>query len=138
MRHILSARQTMIMNDPEFWREALFMEIVRKAMLESFEDEPYRSEDEAAILAFWLLLDPFDTGRRMKTELSYAVKDDPAGKGSDLPPLPPRIRWITAHSHPGEPLTPSADDLFLYDRLDLERGAVSHFIMDGIRIRKIR
>ena len=129
-------RQERIMKDPELWRGALLLEIVRKAVLESFGNRECRSEDEAALLAFWTLLDPLETGTRMKTELPYTVEDPPP-EDSDLPPVPPRIRWLTAHSHPGEPLTPSADDLFLYEKLDLERGASSHFIMDGLRIRKI-
>ena len=123
--------------DPEKWEEALFGELVRKAVLETFGDGPCRSEDEAVILAFWKLYDPMETGKRTKVELMYTVEETPE-EGSDLPPVPPRIRWLTAHSHPGEPLTPSPDDLLLYDRLDLERGACSHYITDGITIKKIR
>ena len=122
----------------EEWRAAISAEFVRMAVLASFGKEPCRSEDEAAVLAFWRLYDPMKTGSRTKTEITYTVPEDPRETFSGLPPIPPRIRWLTAHVHPDEPLRPSPDDLLLYDRLDLERGACSHFILDGLRINKIR
>ncbi len=122
----------------EEWRRALILETVRAAVLAEYEKEPCDSEDEALILAWWRLLNPFDTPDREKTEITYTAEDDTPEENADLPPLPPRIRWLTAHVHPDEPLKPSVDDLLLYDRMDLERGACSHFILDGLKIRKIR
>lgn len=122
----------------EAWRRALILETVRAAILAEYEKEPCDSEDEALILAYWRLLNPFGAPDREKTEITYTADDDPAGEAPDLPPLPPRIRWLTAHVHPDEPLKPSVDDLLIYDRLDRERGACSHFILDGIKIKKIR
>lgn len=119
------------------WRDALFLELVRRAILETFDEGPCRSEDEAAVLAFWKLLNPFGSEDRDRIEIPFLAEPDGESDPS-LPPLPPRIRWLTAHVHPGEPLTPSADDLLLYDRLDLERGACVHFILDGVRVKKIR
>ncbi len=122
----------------EEWRRALILETVRAAVLAEYEKEPCDSEDEALILAWWRLLNPFGTPDREKTEITYTADDDTPEENADLPPLPPRIRWLTAHVHPDEPLKPSVDDLLLYDRMDLERGACSHFILDGLKIRKIR
>ena len=122
----------------EEWRRALILETVRAAVLAEYEKEPCDSEDEALILAWWRLLNPFGTPDREKTEITYTADDDSPEENADLPPLPPRIRWLTAHVHPDEPLKPSVDDLLLYDRMDLERGACSHFILDGLKIRKIR
>ncbi len=122
----------------EEWRRALILETVRAAVLAEYEKEPCDSEDEALILAWWRLLNPFGTPDREKTEITYTADDDTPEENADLPPLPPRIRWLTAHIHPDEPLKPSVDDLLLYDRMDLERGACSHFILDGLKIRKIR
>jgi len=126
----------------EEWRDALYMELVRAAVLENLGDPP-RSEDEAALMAFWRLQNPFrEAGGgaedREKAEISYLSEDPAPDPDSGLPPIPPRIRWLTAHVHPREPLTPSVDDLLLYDRMDLERGACSHFILDGFHIKKIR
>ena len=122
----------------EEWQRALILETVRAAVLAEYEKEPCDSEDEALILAWWRLLNPFGTPDREKTEITYTADDDTPEENADLPPLPPRIRWLTAHVHPDEPLKPSVDDLLLYDRMDLERGACSHFILDGLKIRKIR
>ena len=122
----------------EEWRRALILETVRAAVLAEYEKEPCDSEDEALILAWWRLLNPFGTPDREKTEITYTADDDTPEENADLPPLPPPVRWLTAHVHPDEPLKPSVDDLLLYDRMDLERGACSHFILDGLKIRKIR
>lgn len=126
----------------EEWQNALALELVRAAVLEDLGDPP-RSEDEAALTAFWRLQNPFrEAGGgaedREKTEIPYQSKDPAPDPDSGMPPIPPRIRWLTAHVHPREPLTPSVDDLLLYDRMDLERGACSHFILDGFHIKKIR
>ena len=120
------------------WRRALILETVRTAMLEEYEKDLCGSEEEAMLLAWWRLLNPFDAPGREKTEIPYTASGETDEEDADLPPTPPRIRWLTAHAHPNEPLTPSVDDLLLYDRLDLERGACSHFILDGLKIRKIR
>ena len=127
----------------EEWWDALALGLVRAAVLEDLGDDPARSEDEAALTAFWRLQNPFrDAGGgaedRQKAEIPYQSENPPWDPDSDLPPIPPRIRWLTAHVHPREPLTPSVDDLLLYDRIDLERGACSHFILDGFHIKKIR
>ena len=119
----------------EAWKRALILEAVRAAVLEEYEKEPCLSEDEALIAAWWKLLNPFGAPDREKAEIAYTVRPE---EDADLPPTPPRIRWLTAHVHRNEPLTPSADDLLLYDRMDEERGACSHFILDGLRIKKIR
>ena len=120
------------------WRRALILETVRAALLEEYEKDLCGSEEEAMLLAFWRLLNPFGAPGREKTEIPYTASDEPGEEEPDLPPTPPRIRWLTAHVHPNEPLTPSVDDLLVYDRMDLERGACSHYIQDGLKIKKIR
>ena len=108
----------------EEWRDALYMELVRAAVLENLGDPPREAGGGAE--------------DREKAEISYLSEDPAPDPDSGMPPIPPRIRWLTAHVHPREPLTPSVDDLLLYDRMDLERGACSHFILDGFHIKKIR
>jgi hypothetical protein len=120
------------------YRDKLFLELVRAAVLESFEKSPCRSEDEAALKCFWKTVNPFLVPGRDSDEETYLCENDPASEETDLPPVPPRIRTVTVHTHRGEPMTPSPDDLLLYDRLDLERGACSHFIIDGFHVKKIR
>ena len=120
------------------FRQALFLELVRAAVLESFRHQPCRSEDEALLFCFWKLVNPFGLESRMSAEAVYTVPDSPDDGEGDLPPRPVRTRTVTLHAHPDEPLVPSPDDLLLYDRLDLERGACSHFIADGFRVKKVR
>ncbi len=117
---------------------ALFLELVRTAVLESFRICPCRSEDEALLFCFWKLLNPFGLESRVSAEAAYAVPDSPEDKESTLPPRPVRTRTVTVHAHSDEPLVPSPDDMLLYDRIDLERGACSHFIADGFRLKKVR
>ena len=124
-------------SEREKYREDLFLELVRAAVLETFGDSPCRSEDEAALLCFWKTVNPFRVPGRESDEETF-LSEPSAREEDDLPPVPPRVRTVTAHVHRDEPLTPSPDDLLMYDRLDLERGACSHFIIDGFSVKKIR
>ena len=48
----------------EAWKRALILEAVRAAVLEEYEKETCRSEDEALIMAWWKLLNPWASARR--------------------------------------------------------------------------
>ena len=124
--------------DREEYRSALFLEAVRSVMLDTLgqrDDEP-APEDRTLIGAVWYLLDPLKTGARGKTERTVlAEKEEPPMPG--YPPLPPRERYFTAHAHPDEPLTPSADDLLIYNRLDREHGTGVNYIVDRFRVKKV-
>ena len=121
----------------EAYRKALFLEMTRQAVLEDFpRKKPCRSEDEAAVFAMWILLNPFGIEGRESVEIPYYAPEE-----KKLPFFPKklrRVRTLIAHSHPDEPLNPSPDDLLLFVKLDLERGACSFYIADGFEIRKIR
>ena len=129
----------------EEYRRALYLEIVRKAVLAEMEkgrprdadgNPRFRSEDEAVLWSLWKLLNPFGVKDRTKAETSFAQEAEPPE--DDLPPRPPMIRTVTAHTHPGEPLEASPDDLLMYSRLDRERGSGIHILADGFDYRILR
>ena len=127
----------MLLHSPREFRKAMCLEFTRALVLEQYrETKILASERDAERYAVWYLIDPLGLGSRKKVEIPFYAPEE------FLPPFcPPRprgIRLLIAHSHSSEPLVPSPDDLLLFDRLDLERGACIHCIADGFRIVRIR
>ncbi len=116
----------------------LFDETVRAAALESLPrggKEAVFTEDTAVICSVWLLLDPLRLEARGAVECEIEGTKAPPAKRT--PPLSPRVRYFTAHSHAGEPITPSPDDLLRYYILDEEHGAGVNYIVDRFRAIRI-
>ena len=111
-------------------REILSVEAVRAAVLEADPPEnPASSEDAILLDALWTLLRPSVSFDRPSEYIGYFT---PAEEPEPAPlPMPPRRKLFTAHTHPGEPLTPSPDDLVVYYRLERARGACVNYILDG-------
>ena len=124
--------------NPEEYRKILFLEAVRAAMLDelNWKDDAPRSEEETLIGVVWYLLNPLGLEQRGKVERTVLAEEEEPLPG--YPPTPPRERYFTAHAHPNEPLTPSPDDLMIYNRLDLEHGAGVNYIVDGFKVKKIK
>ena len=113
-------------------RNALFAEVVRAAVLAENpapKDEVYASQEAAVLAAVWSLYNPLGLAGRETSFFALIPSDTP--QDPDLPPIPPRRKYFSAHVHPGEPLTESPDDLLRYHLLDLEHGAGVCCILDG-------
>ena len=119
------------------YRKAMCLEFARALVLEEYrETEIFDSQREAERYAVWFLLDPLGSGSRNKAEIPFYAPEEPPPPF--CPPRPRGIRLLIAHSHSSKPLVPSPDDLLLFDKLDLERGACVHCIADGFRLVRIR
>lgn len=105
------------------------LEAVRFAELER-DDLDLSDEFDAAIYSMWYLLDPLGTGTRESVGTTDACK-------MILPREKTKNLKFTAHSHTGEPLVPSPDDIKLYS-IHSRRGNFVHFIIDRFLCRKVK
>ena len=111
-------------------REILSAEAIRAAVLETDPPkDPASSEDAILLDALWTLFTPSLSFDRVSEYIGYFTPEE--GPEPEPLPMPPRRKLFTAHSHPGEPLTPSPDDLAVYYRLERARGACVNYILDG-------
>jgi len=140
----------------DYYHDLLLPELFRYAKLRSMNPDQL-DEDGAAIYSIWYTQNAEDHPERgvffnMRKAAApiIATKTDARKLFGDVrlgeTPVPKRrpakskgIRF-TVHVHPGEPLTPSPDDLSVYRYMDAaaEDGeSITHFITDGFLCRKV-
>lgn len=149
----------------DYYHDVLLPEVVRFAKIRAMNPEEL-DEFGAAIFATWYTQNPNDLpNREIICNFEEPNKEEPifnrnkreqgfVGKlrlGSDTPATPPREPvyhrgvCFTAHTHPGEPLEPSPDDLLIYKRLRKILSSdptksyrpLVNYIIDGYTCRKV-
>ncbi len=116
----------------DFYHTELLTEVIRYAKLQSMNLKKL-DEYGAAVYATW-----YTQGSDKREEHSELFVLDgevnlPKNKGCRF----------TAHTHPGEPLVPSPDDLLVYERIRRSycgrtERQILHFLIDGYTCRKVR
>ena len=140
----------------DFYHDLLIPELFRYAKLRSMDPEQL-DEDGAAIYSVWYTQNAGDHPERgifcnlprddapviiNKTSARKLYGDVRLGEIPKPKRRPAKTKGIrfTVHTHPGEPLTPSPDDLAVYHYMDAadENGEpMTHFITDGFLCRKV-